>query len=125
MAASGEVLEQLAEEQLNEIVAALKQARVEAVAVSLRIFFANPTHEQAVAAALASLAVPLSISYQILRVSRVRAHFNDNDQCLFTQPLMEVTLNRLQQAATCLMRPAASKKQRPKTKDQSSAFASV
>ena len=41
-------------------------SRAESIAVSLLFSFVNPAHEQAVAAALASLGLPLSLSHQIL-----------------------------------------------------------
>ncbi len=44
----------------------LKQAKVESVAISLLFSFANPAHEKAIAIALQSLHVPISISHQIL-----------------------------------------------------------
>jgi N-methylhydantoinase A len=44
----------------------IRASRAQSVAVSLLFSFANPAHEQAVAAALASLRLPISLSHQIL-----------------------------------------------------------
>jgi N-methylhydantoinase A len=45
---------------------AIRDSRAESIAVSLLFSFANPAHEQAVAAALTSLRLPISLSHQIL-----------------------------------------------------------
>jgi N-methylhydantoinase A len=44
----------------------IQASHVESVAVSLLFSFTNPAHERAIAAALASLRIPLSLSHQIL-----------------------------------------------------------
>ena len=113
IAASGEVLEALDLVQLKAIIAKLRKARVESVAVSLLFSFAHPQHEQAVAAALASLNVPLSISHQILPEYREYERTSTVTINAYLQPLMGKYLTRLQQG-----HPAARKKQKPKTKDR-------
>jgi N-methylhydantoinase A len=51
---------------LDELRRAVRKAKAESIAVSLLFSFANPAHEQAVAEALRSLRLPVSLSHQIL-----------------------------------------------------------
>lgn len=64
--ARGNVIEPLKQSQITDLARRLRQAHVESVAISLLFSFANPTHEQALAAALADLNVPLSVASQLL-----------------------------------------------------------
>jgi N-methylhydantoinase A len=64
--ADGSVLAELNSTEVARLIRKLKRTRVESVAVSLLFSFANPAHEQALAAALAELNVPISLSSQIL-----------------------------------------------------------
>lgn len=66
IAADGRVIVKLARSELQRLGAALEKARPESVAVSLLFSFANPEHERQVAAALAPLGVPISLSHEIL-----------------------------------------------------------
>jgi N-methylhydantoinase A len=63
---NGEVLLAPAEAALRELRGAIRKSKVESIAVSLLFSFANPVHEQAVADALESLRLPISLSHQIL-----------------------------------------------------------
>src|SRR6266542_4927727 len=67
---TGEVIEPLADHELADVFAKLKKDRVEAVAISLLFSFLHPAHEERIAASLAPLGVPLSISHRILHESR-------------------------------------------------------
>jgi N-methylhydantoinase A len=62
----GSVLEALCKQSLAELRLRLQEANVESIAIVLLFAFANPTHEQAIAAALTELGVPLSIAHEIL-----------------------------------------------------------
>lgn len=115
IAASGEVLEKLDEGQLDEIIAQLKEAGVESVAVSLLFSFAHPQHEQVVATALESLNVPLSISHRILPEYREYERTSTVAINAYLQPLMSRYLNRLKQS---LLARTSKSNQRPKTKGQ-------
>ena len=95
VAASGEVLESLDENELAALVEKLKKARVEAVAVSLLFSFVHPEHEQRIAAALALLYVPLSISHQILPEYREYERTSTVAINAYLQPLMGKYLNSL------------------------------
>ncbi len=64
--ATGEILRSPSAEDLQTLCAAVAAARPEAVAISLLFSFANPTNEQAVAAALQKLGLPVSLSHEIL-----------------------------------------------------------
>lgn len=66
ISASGAILKHLEPDELHQLVEKLRQLKVESVAISLLFSFVNPRHEQAIAEALGSLAVPLSVSHQIL-----------------------------------------------------------
>lgn len=66
VSASGDILEPLPPTALKKLRQQLQRARVESIAIVLLFAFANPAHEQAVAAALAELGVPLSVSHEIL-----------------------------------------------------------
>jgi N-methylhydantoinase A len=60
------VVEPLTRRELAALARQLRRAEVESIAVSLLFSFANPAHERAVAEALGSLGVPISISSRIL-----------------------------------------------------------
>ena len=93
--ASGEVIEPLDEGELKRLVRKLKQSKVEAVAISLLFSFLHPEHEERIAAALAELDVPLSIS------SRIHPEYREYERMstvvinAYLQPLMGRYLKRL------------------------------
>jgi N-methylhydantoinase A len=93
--ASGEVIEPLDEDDLRRIVRKLKQARVEAVAISLLFSFLHPEHEERIAASLAELDVPLSISSRILPEYREYERTSTVVINAYLQPLMGRYLKRL------------------------------
>lgn len=95
VAATGEVLEALDEGALVELVAKLKRARVESVAVSLLFSFLHPAHEQLIARALAELGVPLSVSHEILPEYREFERTSTVAINAYLQPLMGAYLKRL------------------------------
>jgi N-methylhydantoinase A len=64
--ATGEILASPGALDLQKLSDAIAAAQPEAVAVSLLFSFANPRNEDALAAALKKLGVPLSLSHQIL-----------------------------------------------------------
>lgn len=66
VAADGGMLLAVTESELQRLRAAVQQAAPEAIAVSLLFGFANPANEKAVAASLAGIGVPVSISHEIL-----------------------------------------------------------
>ncbi|MFS8085300.1 MAG: hydantoinase/oxoprolinase N-terminal domain-containing protein, partial [Acidobacteriota bacterium] len=66
VAASGDVLESLAEDKIADLMNKLRRAQPESIAVSLLFSFVRPEHEKRIARALALVGVPLSISHQVL-----------------------------------------------------------
>ncbi len=93
--ASGEVIEPLNENELAELVAKLKQAGVESIAISLLFSFLHPEHEERIAQSLAKLGVPLSISSRILPEYREFERTSTVVINAYLQPLMGRYLNRL------------------------------
>src|SRR5713101_4265422 len=65
--ADGQVLELPTAKELASLREAVRNAQPEAIAISLLFSFANPKNEEAVAAVVAELGKPLSISNKILR----------------------------------------------------------
>lgn len=61
-----EIIQEIDAKELDELVDRIKEAKVEAVALSLLFSFANSRNESEVAAALQRLGLPLSISHRIL-----------------------------------------------------------
>ncbi len=100
--ASGEVLEPLNDRELQNLVKELKQADVEAVAISLLFSFLHPEHEERIASSLASLDVPLSISSRILPEYREYERTSTVVINAYLQPLMGRYLNRLSKSAANL-----------------------
>lgn len=98
--ASGEVIEPLNERELRRLVRKLRRLNVEAIAISLLFSFLHPEHEEKIAAALAELDVPLSIS------SRIHPEYREYERTstvvinAYLQPLMGRYLNRLSNAGS-------------------------
>ena len=102
IAASGEVLEELNERDVERLVNRLKKARVESIAISLLFSFVRPDHEQRVEAALSSLDVPLSVSHKILPEYREYERTSTVTINAYLQPLMGAYLSRLKMQAPAL-----------------------
>jgi N-methylhydantoinase A len=66
VSAEGEVVRAVDEAELVELTERIRAANPDAIAISLLFSFANPIHENAVAAALETLGLPLSVSHRIL-----------------------------------------------------------
>lgn len=99
VAASGEVLEELTEREIDELITKLRRARVESIAVCLLFSFVHPAHEQKIARALQSLDVPLSISHEILPEYREYERTSTIAINAYLQPLMGAYLMRLRARA--------------------------
>jgi N-methylhydantoinase A len=98
VAASGEVLEFLDDDDLKALRGKLRRSACESIAVSLLFSFAHPQHEQKIARALESLGLPLSISHQILPEYREYERTSTITVNAYLQPLMGRYLNRLSRA---------------------------
>ncbi len=95
VAASGEVIVALADAELRSLVARIKKAKVESLAVSLLFSFVRPEHEQLIAKTLAALNLPLSISHQILPEYREFERTSTVVINAYLQPLMGTYLRSL------------------------------
>ena len=62
----GAVVRCLDKEALTDLSEKIRASGAESIAVSLLFSFANPAHERAIAAALQSLRLPISLSHQVL-----------------------------------------------------------
>ena len=99
VAASGEVLEELEEAEVERLIERVARARVEAVAVSLLFSFARPAHERRIARALRRLKLPLSVSHEILPEYREFERTSTVAVNAYLQPLMGSYLGRLEKRA--------------------------
>ena len=93
--ASGEVIVPLDDRQLRRLARKLKRSKVEAIAISLLFSFLHPEHEERIAAALAELDVPLSISSRILPEYREYERTSTVVINAYLQPLMGRYLRKL------------------------------
>jgi N-methylhydantoinase A len=118
VAASGEVLEPLSEDKIAALVDKLRQAQPESIAISLLFSFVHPEHEKRIAAALAVLGAPLSISHQILPEYREYERTSTVVINAYLQPLMGRYLTRLSNDGSEESGPAPSRDQSPKSQDQ-------
>ncbi len=94
-ASDGEILIKPTPEQLRVLAEQLTAATPQSIAISLLFSFANPTNEEAVAEALKPLAVPLSISHQILREFREYERTSTVVINAYLQPVMQRYLENL------------------------------
>jgi len=93
--ASGEIIEELDEKSLTALLARLRKAKVESVAICLLFSFVNPEFEKRIAEALSVLAIPLSVSHQILPEYREFERTSTVAINAYLQPLMGSYLQRL------------------------------
>jgi len=98
-ASNGDILKAPTTEELRALVSKLRKAQPAAVAVSLLFSFANPENEQAVAAALHPLGVPVSVSHQILPEFREYERTSTVVVNAYLQPVMQRYLEDLQRRA--------------------------
>ena len=115
--ASGEVIEPLSQTEIRNLVKAVRQANCESVAVCLLFSFIRPEHEAALAHALESLGVPLSVSHRILPEYREYERTSTVTVNAYLQPLMGRYLSRLIESFS---NNPANDRQRSKRKEQSS-----
>jgi N-methylhydantoinase A len=99
----GEILISPTPLDLRALANQLEAAKPQAIAISLLFSFANPKNEQSVAAALQQLAVPLSISRQILPEFREYERTSTVVINAYLQPVMQSYLENLE---TRLVAPA-------------------
>ena len=99
VSAEGKVLRAPTAASLNDLAAQIAAQKPQAIALSLLFSFVNPENEKAVAAALAALNVPLSISHLVLPEFREYERASTVLVNAYLQPVMENYLQKLQERA--------------------------
>jgi N-methylhydantoinase A len=112
ISADGQVLELPSAEELARLVEAVRRAQPEAIAISLLFSFVNPKNEEAVAAVVAELGKPLSISNKILPEFREYERSSTVVVNAYLQPLMQSYLEKIGERAGALGSGSAEKKPR-------------
>lgn len=95
--AEGEVLRKTSAAELTGLAKQIAAQQPEAIALSFLFSFANPANERAVAEALASLGLPLSVSHQILPEFREYERASTVLVNAYLQPIMQRYLERLEE----------------------------
>jgi len=95
-ASNGEILTAPTTEELQTLVEQLSAAKPQSISISLLFSFVNPKNEEAVAEALTSLYVPLSISHQILPEFREYERTSTVVINAYLQPVMQRYLENLE-----------------------------
>src|SRR5713226_8664429 len=103
--AEGRVLVRPSADELALLREAVRRSEPEAVAISLLFSFANPENEAAVAAAVAELGKPLSVSHRILPEFREYERTSTVVVNAYLQPLMQSYMERLAERATRVFIP--------------------
>ncbi len=95
----GRVLERPSDTELAQLRETLRHADPDAIAISFLFSFANPENEAAVAAAVAELGKPLSVSHRILPEFREYERTSTVVVNAYLQPLMQSYMERLAERA--------------------------
>jgi len=98
--ADGRVLERPSDAELTRLREVVRRADPDAIAISFLFSFANPENEAAVAAAVAELGKPLSVSHRILPEFREYERTSTIVMNAYLQPLMQSYMERLAERAT-------------------------
>ncbi|PLX80188.1 MAG: 5-oxoprolinase [Desulfuromonas sp.] len=94
--ANGQIVESLADSELQGLVAKLRDAGVESVAVSLLFSFLEPQHELQIGGVLKPLNLPISLSHQTLAEFREYERTSTTLINAYVAPKMQTYLSRLQ-----------------------------
>ncbi len=92
---SGEILQPPERSELTHLAASIERSGAEAIAVSTLFSFANPANERAIARVLEELAIPLSVSHEILPEFREYERASTVVINAYLQPLMQRYLQGL------------------------------
>jgi len=97
--ADGAVVTPLAEDEIDGLIAALRSARVEAVAISLLFSFLNPEHERAVGTRLRAALpnVPVYLSCDVLPEIKEFERTSTTAVCAYVGPILASYLDRLRE----------------------------
>ena len=93
---SGEILTSPSGESLEQLAHAIGRSGAEAIAISLLFSFANPRNELLVAASLATLGLPISLSHQILPEFREFERGSTVVTNAYLAPNVSIYLSRLE-----------------------------
>src|SRR5580658_324735 len=96
---AGGVLQRPSEAELTRVREAVQRSNPDAIAISLLFSFANPENEAAVAAVVAAIGKPLSVSYRILPEFREYERTSTVVVNAYLQPLMQSYMERLAERA--------------------------
>jgi N-methylhydantoinase A len=105
--ADGEIVTPLAEDEIDGLIAALKAARVDAIAISLIFSFLNPEHERRLGARLqpALPGLPVYLSSEVLPEIKEFERSSTTAICAYVGPILASYLARLEQATRSLALP--------------------
>ncbi len=104
--ADGAVVTPLAEDEIDALLATLKQTHVEAVAVALLFSFLNPEHERRLGARLRTeLNVPVYLSSEVLPEIKEFERTSTTAVCAYVGPILSSYLERLQQLTSARALP--------------------
>jgi N-methylhydantoinase A len=104
-ASDGEILTAPTSKELHTLAENVAAAKPHSIAILLLFSFANPKNEQAVAAALNQLTVPLSISHQILPEFREYERTSTVVINAYLQPVMQRYLENLETRCLAASKP--------------------
>jgi N-methylhydantoinase A len=96
--ADGAIVTPLAEREIDDLIAALEAARVEAIAVSLLFSFLNPEHERRLGARLRAALpnVPVYLSCEVLPEIKEFERSSTTAVCAYVGPILASYLRRLE-----------------------------
>ncbi len=96
--ADGTIVTSLAENEIDELIVALKTARVDAIAVSLVFSFLNPEHERRLGARLRAALpdLPVYLSSDVLPEIKEFERTSTTTVCAYVGPILTSYLARLQ-----------------------------
>ena len=92
----GGIVQAASQAELQGLVERVRHNHPEAIAISLLFSFANPQNEKAVAGALETLGIPLSVSHQILPEFREYERTSTVVVNAYLQPVMQRYLEKLE-----------------------------
>ena len=97
--ADGSIVTPLAENEIDGLIAALKTARIDAIAISLVFSFLNPEHERRLGALLRAAlpGVPVYLSSDVLPEIKEFERSSTTAVCAYVGPILASYLERLEQ----------------------------
>ena len=108
-ASNGDILSSPTPEELDAVSEQIALAKPQSIAISLLFSFANPTNERSVAESLKPLAVPLSISHEILPEFREYERTSTVVINAYLQPIMQSYLENLRARVRVRLPASASR----------------